>query len=201
MKKRIINLIKIDYRNPDLSAIDKAVNALKQGKLIIIPTETVYGICCDAFNERAVKKLFKIKKRPKTKPLQILISNIKDIKNIAQKIPFKLKKIMKKCWPGPTTIVVKKKKIIPNIVTGGLNTVGIRIPNHPIAIQLIKAFGHPIAASSANISGKKPPRTARQAVKSLKKGFALAIDCGISKIGKPSKVLDASHNKIKTLRK
>lgn len=201
MKQKTKKIIKLSKRNLDISIINKAVNALKQGKLIIIPTETVYGICCDAFNERAVKKLFKIKKRPKTKPLQILISDIKDINNITQNIPFKLKKIMKKCWPGPTTIVVKKKKIISNIVTGGLNTVGIRIPNHPVAIQLIKAFGHPIAASSANISGKKPPRTARQASKSLKKGFAFVLDCGTSKIGKPSKVLDASHNKIKTLRK
>lgn len=195
-----MKLIKISAKIPDSSIIAKAVNALKQGKLIIIPTETVYGICCDAFNESAVRKLFRIKKRPKSKPLQLLISDVKDIKKIAQKIPLKIKKIMKKIWPGPITIVLKKKKIVPNIVTAGLNTLGIRIPDHPIALKLINSFGGPIAASSANISGQKPPRTAHQAVKSLKKGFALVLDCGPSRIGRASKVIDASSKKIRTIR-
>lgn len=180
--------------------IKQAVSLLKQGKVIVFPTETVYGIGADALNKKAAAKIFRLKKRPKTQPLQILISDISDVKKFARCVPQKAVRLMKKSWPGPLTAVVKKNGRIPDIVTGGLKTVGIRIPDHPLALEIIKALGRPLAASSANISGVNPPKTAKEAARHFKSGVALVIDGGRCKIGKASKVIDATGRKNKVLR-
>ena len=192
--------MKADPRKPDKKVILAAVKALKSGKLIIFPTETVYGLAADPFNKKAVEKLLKLKKRPRGKPLQLLISDIKQIKSLVKKIPAHVKKIIKRSWPGPLTLILPKKRTIPDFVAGNLNTVGIRMPDHPVALELIRSFGAPIAATSANISGQKPPKTAKQAIRSIKKGIALVIDSGKAKLGKSSRVLDATKKKMKLLR-
>jgi L-threonylcarbamoyladenylate synthase len=194
-----MKIIKINSDNKEKTIL-KAVNILKKGGLVIFPTETVYGLGAEAFNKKAVLKIFKAKNRPLTQPLQLLIADTKDAKKLSQKIPRKVAGIMKKFWPGPLTIVLKKKEIVSNIVSGGLNTVGIRMPNHPIALDLIRAFGGPIAATSANISGKKPPKTAREALRYFKRGIDLVLDAGKAKTGKASKVVDASKKRIRVLR-
>ncbi len=180
--------------------VKQAVSLLKQGKVIIFPTETVYGIGADALNKKAVKRIFSLKKRPGSQPLQILIGNIKDIKKTATKISPKVLGLMKKNWPGPMTIIVKKKKYIPDIVTSGLKTVGLRMPDHQLTLEIIRALGRPIAASSANISGKRPPKTAKEAARHFKSGVALVIDGGRCRIGKASKVMDATTANIRVLR-
>lgn len=183
------------------AVVMKAVSLLKQGKVMIFPTETVYGIGADFKNKKAVSKLFKLKKRPFTQPLQLLISDIKQAKKLSKKLSPKVLKIMKKSWPGSLTIVVKKNKNVPNFVTGGMGTVGLRVPDHPLILEIIEILGHPIAASSANISGKKPPKTAKAAARYFKSGIALVIDGGRCRIGKASKVIDATKYTIETLRK
>ncbi len=182
------------------SIVKKAVSLLKQGKVIIFPTETVYGIGADALNKKAVKKIFGLKKRQKNQPLQILISDMSDVKKFASRVPQKALRLMKKNWPGPMTIIVRKKKYIPEIVTSGLKTVGLRMPDHPLTLEIIRALGRPIAASSANISGKKPPKTAKEAAKHFKSGVALVIDGGKCRIGKASKVVDATKKMTTVLR-
>lgn len=181
--------------------VKKAVALLKQGKVIIFPTETVYGIGADALNKKAAAKIFRLKKRPKNQPLQILISDMSDVKKFTSRAPQKALRLMKKSWPGPLTAVIKKNGRIPNIVTGGLKTVGIRMPNHPLALEIIKALGRPLAASSANISGVNPPKTAEEAARHFKSGVALVIDGGRCRIGKASKVLDLTGKKTKLIRK
>lgn len=181
--------------------VKKAVALLKQGKVIIFPTETVYGIGADALNRKAAAKIFALKNRPKNQPLQILISDMSDVNKFASTVPQKALHLMKKSWPGPLTAVVKKKKSIPDVVTGGLKTVGIRMPDHPLALEIIDALGSPLAASSANISGKNPPVTAAQAAKQFKSGIALIMDGGRCSIGKASKVLDLTGKKTKLIRK
>lgn len=181
--------------------IKKAVSLLKQGRVIIFPTETVYGIGADAFNKKAVAKIFKLKKRLKAQPLQILIRNIKTVEKVSSKVSKKAMSLMKKNWPGPLTVIVTKKKIVSDIVTANMKTVGLRMPDHPVILEIIKALGRPIAASSANISGKRPPKTAREAAKYFKSGISLAIDGGKCKIGKASKVVDASGKGLMVIRK
>jgi len=180
--------------------IKEAVRLLKKGKVMIFPTETVYGIGADAFNKKAVAKIFGLKKRPKTQPLQILIGDIKTAKKVSRNIPTKALSLMKKGWPGPLTVIITKKKIVPDIVTGNMNTVGLRIPDHPLMLEIIKTLGRPIAASSANISGKKPPVTAKEAARYFRSGIALVIDGGKCKRGKASKVIDATGKKNKIIR-
>lgn len=182
------------------SIVKKAVSLLKQGKVIIFPTETVYGIGADALNKKAAAKIFRLKKRPKNQPLQILISDISDVKKFASRVPQKAMRLMKKSWPGPLTAVVKKNERIPDIVTGGLKTVGIRMPDHPLTLEIIKALGRPIAASSANISGKKPPKTAKEAEKHFNRGISLVIDGRRCRIGKASTVIDTTKKTTTVLR-
>jgi len=191
-----INLCKANYE----SSVKAAVLALKKDGLIIFPTETVYGIGCDMKNRTAVKKLFAAKARPKDKPFQVLISDIKDVKALCAKLPKKAGLLMKRSWPGPLTVVLKKKRTVPYAVTGGLDTIGIRMPDHPFILAVIKALGKPLAASSANISGKRPPRTAKQAAKYFNDRVSLIIDAGKCKIGKASKVIDATSTVFKVLR-
>ncbi len=181
--------------------IRKAVSLLKQGRVIIFPTETVYGIGADAFNKKAVAKIFRLKKRLKAQPLQILISNIKTVEKVSSRVTAKTMALMKKNWPGPLTVIVTKKKIVPDIVTGNMKTVGLRMPDHPLILEIIEYLGRPVAASSANISGKKPPKTAKEAAKHFKRGISLVIDGGRCRIGKSSKVVDATGTKTKILRK
>ncbi len=195
-----MNITRVTKANRQ-AIVKKAVALLKQGKVIVFPTETVYGIGADALNKKAAAKIFRLKKRPKNQPLQILISDISDVKKFASRVPQKAVRLMKQSWPGPLTAVIKKNGRIPNIVTGGLKTVGLRMPDHPLALEIIKALGRPLAASSANISGASPPKTAKEAARHFKSGVALVIDGGRCRIGKASKVLDLTGKQTKLIRK
>ena len=183
------------------AAARKAAKELRAGGLIIFPTETVYGIGADPHNPEAVRSLFKAKKRPLSKPFQLLVGNLQQAKKAAKKITKEAAALMASDWPGPLTIVVEKKKQVPDIMTSGLKTVGLRLPDHPVALEIIKAFKGPIAASSANLSGKKPPTTARQAVLQIKDKASLIIDSGTAAKGVPSRIVDATGKKLKVLRK
>jgi L-threonylcarbamoyladenylate synthase len=181
--------------------VKKAAALLKNGGLLVFPTETVYGIGADLTNKKAIKRLFSVKERPKDKPFQVLISDFKDVKKLCAKVPLKAGRLMKKSWPGPLTVILKKKRSVPGLVTAGLDSVGIRMPDHPFILEVIKALGNPIVASSANISGKRPPRTAKEATKYFKDRVALVIDAGKCKIGRPSKIIDATRSEPITIRK
>lgn len=195
-----MKIIKVTSKNKDEIAIE-ATHVLKKGSLIIFPTETVYGLGADPFNKKAVMKIYKAKGRDFDKPLQLLISDLKQVKKYSRNIRSKVLTMMKKNWPGPLTIIVKKRSVVPSFVTGRRETVGLRMPDHDIALDIIRAFGRPIAATSANKSGKKPPKTAKEAMKYFKTGISLVIDGGKTKTGKPSIVIDATGKKIKVLRK
>lgn len=179
--------------------INKAVKTLKEGGIVAFPTDTVYGIGAMPFDKKAVGKLYSIKKRGKKKPIAILVSSKKTAGKFAADVPLKAKKLMSKYWPGPLTLVLKKRRSVPDFLTSGLPTVGIRMPKHNIALKLIKKAGGSLAVTSANISGDKPATSADQ-IKVLK-GIDLIIDGGKCRIGVPSIVIDARRNKLKVLRK
>lgn len=179
-------------------AIQSAAQVVKKGGVIVYPTDTVYGLGCNPFNEDAVKRLFRIKGE-RTKPLPILASNIKEIEKIAQTTETTIK-LVKKFWPGPLTIVLPKKPSLPNIVTCNLGSVAVRVPNHQVALELIRLSGGLLVGTSANKSGKKPPRTALDAAERIGEEVDVILDGGSTPIGASSTVIDLTEERPKILR-
>ncbi len=182
--------------------IAEAAQEIKNGNIVLFPTETVYGIGANALNEKAVKKIFEAKGRASDNPLIVHVSNIEMVKNIVKEINNIEKKLIEKFWPGPLTIIFNRKseKIIPNVVTANLNTVGIRMPSNKIAKELIEKAGVPIAAPSANVSGKPSGTKVEDIIEELQNKVAYILDGGSSDIGLESTVIKVENNKINILR-
>ncbi len=193
-------VLKINQKKPEKDKIMKAAQILKMGGLVAFPTDTVYGLGADATNSTAVEKIYKVKKRPLTKALPILIGGKNDLTKYIFGVSKKTKKIVNKFWPGPLTIILKKKKIISNVVTAGKNSVGIRVPENSVALALIRALGRPLATTSANISDKPSPATASVAKKYLNNKIDLILDGGKTKLGVESTVLDCTTSPPTLLR-
>jgi L-threonylcarbamoyladenylate synthase len=180
----------------ETAAIAEAVATLRAGDVVVFPTETVYGLGADAFNPYAVAKVFEIKRRPRFDPLIIHISNKDSIFDIAEHVPPLADSLMDRFWPGPLTIILRKKDRVPGIVTAGLSTVGIRMPSHPVAFNFIESFGGPIAAPSANPFGYLSPTRARHVVKSFKDRVPLVLDGGSSQFGIESTIVSVNDERI-----
>ena len=169
----------------------QAIDLLQQGQVVAFPTETVYGLGAVATNEKAVAKIFEAKGRPSDNPLIVHVGTTKEINNYVTNIPEAAKKCMDAFWPGPLTLVLQAK---PNTlaanVTAGLSTVGIRMPNHPVALALLQQLGLPVAAPSANKSGKPSPTKAQHVADDLNGIIPMVIDGGATGIGLESTVLD-----------
>lgn len=170
--------------------IDYAASLIASGEIVAFPTETVYGLGGNAFNEEAIKKIFLAKGRPQDNPLIVHVADIDTIKIIAREIPPLAFSLWEAFSPGPLTLVLKKNEIIPNIVTAGYDTVAIRIPQNDIALELIKRSKLPIAAPSANRSGRVSPTTAKHVFDDLSGLIPLILDGGKSNVGIESTVLD-----------
>ncbi len=174
----------------DRRKIKIAAKFIRKGKLVAFPTETVYGLGADALNEKAVKRIFEAKGRPADNPLIVHIANFDQIYELAKEVPREAQILAEQFWPGPLTMVLPKKEIVPKITTGGLDTVAIRMPAHEIALSLIRISKRPIAAPSANISGKPSPTLAEHVVDDFYGRIECIIDGGEVKIGVESTVLD-----------
>jgi len=179
--------------------IGEASRVVKKGGLVVYPTDTVYGLGCDPFNVRAVERVFKVKGERKEKPLPILASDIKFIEKIAY-INEKARKIAERHWPGPLTLIVPKKPALPSIVTCGLASVGVRIPNHPVALQLISLCNGLLVGTSANKTGEKSPKTAQEATKQLGRLVDIVLDGGPTPLSQESSIVDLTSRKPKMLR-
>lgn len=171
------------------SAIKKAIQLLKDGDIVAFPTETVYGLGADAFNPYAVAKIFEAKKRPRFDPLIVHIGEKDWLFDLAEHVPPEAERLIDAFWPGPLTIILKKKDVVPGIVTAGLQTVGIRMPSHPVALSLLREFKRPIAAPSANPFGYVSPTKASHVVKMLGDGLPLILDGGDSVFGIESTII------------
>jgi len=179
--------------------IKKAAEIIKKGGLVAFPTETVYGLGANALNKKAVRKIFTIKKRPLDNPVIVHIAKFGEIKKLA-KTPKTAKILAEKFWPGPLTLVLYKKKVVPDEVTAGSNVVAIRMPKNKIALELIKAAGVPIAAPSANLAGRPSPTEARHVFEDFKDRVDLILDGGRTKIGLESTVVDLTIKPPQILR-
>jgi L-threonylcarbamoyladenylate synthase len=179
--------------------LEEIVATLKSGELVVFPTDTLYGLGADPFNESSIKKVFIAKNRPFDMALSIAVSNERMMESVAV-LNDQARKIIRKFMPGPITIMLTKKPSIPDMLTSGANTVGIRIPDHPLAIRLIDRFG-PITATSANLHSHKDPVDAAMPIKDLKGHVQICIDCGKTKYSEPSTIVDVSDGTVEIIRK
>jgi len=185
--------------NPTHDEIKKAANALKDGHLVAFPTETVYGLGADATNEKAVSRIYAVKGRPTDHPLIVHISSIKQLEKWAIEIPEYAIKLANKFWPGPMTLILKRSNLAKNFITGGQDNVGLRVPAHPMALELLSNFeklgGLGIAAPSANKFGLVSPTTSTAVFEELKRNLDkrdLILDGGQSDIGIESTIIDCT---------
>ena len=186
----------------DKSQVDIAAQILKNGGVVGIPTETVYGLAADALNGEAVKKIFQAKGRPMDNPLIVHIADYSDIEkyNLVSEIPESAEKLAKAFWPGPLTIIMKRTDVIPPEVSAGLDTVAIRFPAHPLAQQIIKAADTPLAAPSANLSGSPSPTTAKHVLNDMDGRIDAVLDGGASEVGVESTVITLAADVPRVLR-
>jgi L-threonylcarbamoyladenylate synthase len=180
-----------------MNTIIDAISALREGELIVYPTDTLYGLGADIFNDTAIKKVFEIKHRPFNEPLPIAVSSYEEIEELAF-VDEKVLYIAKKFLPGPLTIVLKKKNIVSDLVTAGYNNVAIRIPNNKVALQIISQFG-PITATSANIHNMPVPSTVSEIKKLFQDDVKIYIEYGKLQ-SRPSTIIDLSGKKPRILR-
>ena len=182
--------------------IEQAAEEIKKGNLVLFPTETVYGIGANALNTNAVKKIFEAKGRAQDNPLIVHVSNLSMVEEIVEEIGELERKLIEKFWPGPLTIIFKRKSedIIPNVVTANLDTVGIRMPSNLIAKELIEKAGVPIAAPSANVSGKPSGTKIEDIIQELDGKVSYILDGGSTDIGLESTVIKVSEDKVNILR-
>lgn len=185
-------IITIDNLSLQADSIEEAGELIRDGKLVAFPTETVYGLGADAMNPKAVKKIFAVKNRPTDNPLIVHISNLDQLKQVVSHIPKSAKPFMKAFWPGPLSLVLPKSKLLPAETTAGFDTVVVRFPKHPIAQALIEAAKTPIAAPSANLSGKVSPTRASHVIDDLEGRVPMIIDGGEIEYGLESTVLDCT---------
>jgi L-threonylcarbamoyladenylate synthase len=180
--------------------IHRAAEIIKKGGLVAFPTETVYGLGADAFNPLAVARIFEVKRRPYFDPLIVHVSDPADMKKLVIKIPLNAKKLIKRFWPGPLTVVLLKKEEVPDIVNAGLSTVAIRMPKHPMALSLIEHANCPIAAPSANLFGYLSPTTAEHVQDQLGDQIDFILDGGPCEVGVESTIISLSERKPRLLR-
>jgi L-threonylcarbamoyladenylate synthase len=187
-------------RSSDNNDIIKAARLLAGGEVVGIPTETVYGLAADATNENAVKKIFEAKGRPQDNPLIVHLSEPSELELYVKDIPYTAYRLAEKFWPGPLTMVLPKRDIIPNATSAGLDTVGIRIPAHKTAREIIKACGKPLAAPSANLSGSPSPTSAQHVFKDMIGRIPAVVDGGVCPVGVESTVISFAEDGVNLLR-
>ncbi|MBQ6296293.1 MAG: threonylcarbamoyl-AMP synthase [Selenomonadaceae bacterium] len=176
-----------------------AADLIKRGELVAFPTETVYGLGANSLNVEACKKIFAAKDRPSDKALSLHVASLEMAEKIA-KISVQAEKLFKAFCPGALTIILPKNKIVPDFVTGGLSSVGIRFPANDVALSLIRLANCPIAAPSANLSGKTPPKTAQEVLENLSGRLEIILDGGQCKFGISSTIIDLTTAEPKILR-
>lgn len=191
---------KIDENNIDRKTIKEAVDILKSGGTVVFPTETVYGLGANGLDSSAIEKIFKAKGRPSDNPLILHIHSIEQVEELVEEIPEIARICMKEFWPGALTLIMKKSSKVPDAITGGLDTVAIRMPKNNIALELLKEANIPIAAPSANVSGRPSPTSAKHVIDDLVGRVDMIIDGGSTGIGIESTVLDLSGDRPMILR-
>lgn len=185
----------------DKKMIDYCVNELKNGNIGILPTDTVYGIGCDSLNIYALEKLYNIKNRNLNKPINVLVSDISMVNKFVKNISPIEQKLMETSWPGALTIIFDKSELVPDILTSGLDTIGIRMPDNKVCLEIIKQYGTPLAMSSANISDKAPDLDLNSLLSDFNNKVSFIVNDEDINKGIPSTIVRVENNTIHILRK
>lgn len=185
-------VLAVDQQQPDQRLIEGAAGVLRAGGLVVFPTETVYGLGADALNADAVARVFRAKGRPADNPLIVHIADERHLLDLADGVPPKGEQLARAFWPGPLTLVLPRTVLVSDLVTGGLPTVAIRMPDHPVAQSLIRHLDAGIVGPSANVSGKPSPTSAQHVMQDLNGRVDVVLDAGPSRIGVESTVVDVT---------
>lgn len=191
---------KVDPAHIDTDVMEQAGKLIAEGELVAFPTETVYGLGGDALDPDASRRIYAAKGRPSDNPLIVHIADFDDMKRVAREVPEQAKKLADAFWPGPLTMIVWKSDAVPEATTGGMQTVAVRMPNHPVALELIRRSGCLIAAPSANTSGRPSPTEAQHVAEDLSGKIAMILDGGPVGIGIESTIIDLTEEKPMILR-
>ena len=181
-------------------AIKLARRLLREGEVVAFPTDTVYGLGANAFERFAVRQIFAIKERPRDKALPVFIYQVDDLNLVARHVPNQAWLLLQAFWPGDLTVVLPKNPALPDDVTAGQNTVAVRVPNHPVCLELLTQVGRPLAVTSANLSGQPTPATAQAVAAQLRGRLPLVLDGGPSPTSQASTILDLSTSPPRLLR-
>lgn len=193
-------IVKISDVVRQKAVIARAAGLLRQGQTVVFPTETVYGIGALGMDRRAVEALYAVKQRPLDKAFSLQVADIGMAGQLAAYIPEHAARLMERFCPGPLTIILPKAVSVPYEVTGGRDTVGVRIPGHPVALALLRAVGQPLAVPSANISGHVSPLSAASVYADMAGRVPLILDGGDCRIGVESTIVDCTRREIRLLR-
>lgn len=180
--------------------IETAAEILRSGGLVGVPTETVYGLAASGLNERAVQEIYRVKGRPEVKPLALMVHGVEAMERYCADVPNAAYALAEKFWPGPLTIILKAKPIVPDIVRAGGESVGLRCPDHPLTLALLEKSGLPLAAPSANVSGQPSPKTAGEVLDYFDGEIDAVIDGGPCGIGRESTIIDLTVTPYRILR-
>jgi len=195
----ITKVFVVDPLEPDNGAIEYCCAEMKRGAIAVFPTETVYGLGAYVFDVEAVKRIFIVKGRPPDNPLIVHVANIDQVRQVAEEVPNTLRIVFEKLWPGPLTIVLKRRREVPPEISAGLPTVAIRMPGHPVALRLIECVG-PIAAPSANLSGRPSPTEPHHVYVDMYGRADIIIDSGATFFGVESTIVDLVSDPPRLLR-
>lgn len=193
-------VIVIDHKVMDEKVLQEAGNIIKSGGLVAFPTETVYGLGGDALNRESSKKIYEAKGRPSDNPLIVHICRMEDLKPIVEEISEDVFRLAEAFWPGPLTIIMKKSNLVPKETTGGLDTVAVRMPSHPVALKFIEYAGGYVAAPSANVSGRPSPTKAKYVVEDMDGRIDMILDGDGIDIGLESTIIDMTGEVPEILR-
>lgn len=191
---------KIDPKNPDKSLICEAARIITAGGIVIFPTRTLYGMGVDALNPAAVNQLFEVKQRPIVKPVSVLVKSISAVRSLAAEIPSSAEELMKKFWPGKITIVFKARARVPSSLTAKTGKIGIRVPEHPVAVNLVQSLDFPVTGTSANLSGRPGTYQVADLPADLIHQVSLILDAGQLNGGVGSTVVDVTTSPPTILR-
>ena len=187
-------VLRVDPESPDVEILREVAKVIRNGGLVVFPTETVYGIGANAFDENACRKIFKAKGRPQDNPLIVHISSLGMLETVVSYVPERAYDFIDKLWPGPLTLIMKKSSNVPDVVSASLPTVAVRMPSHPVARLLINLSGYPIAAPSANLSGKPSPTSFDHVKDDMMGRVDVIIDSGETLFGIESTIIDLTKD-------
>lgn len=195
-----MELVTIDPANPDPAVIARAAQLLRDGRLVAFPTETVYGLGANALDAAAVQRIYDAKGRPAYNPLIVHVASSANVRDVARSWNDTAERLANAFWPGPLTLVLPKRPEVPDLVTAGLDSVAVRVPDHPVALALLQACGLPLAAPSANRSMMLSPTTGAHVAKSLGDAVDMILDAGPTTVGIESTVIDVTGARPTLLR-